>query len=88
VVKVIPPLKLYAWVGEDDVGDTGRFGLKQGVVPAGYIPLVAMDYHLDRLARSEVTTQMEVFAENTGKKRYLVEFQFTGHIVKETSSGQ
>ena len=45
------PLTIYAWVGEDEYG-SGRVGLKQGVVPAGIIPLVAMDYHLDRLQRS------------------------------------
>lgn len=39
------PLAIYAWVGEDEYG-SGKVGIKQGMVPAGIIPLAAMDYHL------------------------------------------
>lgn len=34
-------LKIYAWVGEDEFG-SGEIGLKQAIVPAGVIPMVAI----------------------------------------------
>ncbi|HEY1416699.1 MAG TPA: hypothetical protein VGF41_02305 [Myxococcaceae bacterium] len=45
---------IYAWVGLDEHG-SGRVGIKQGAVPAGYIPLAAMDYDLVKLVRFEMT---------------------------------
>ena len=36
----VEDVELYAWVGEDEFG-SGEIGLKQGLVPAGMIPLVA-----------------------------------------------
>lgn len=77
------PLALYAWVGEDEHG-SGRVGLKQGVVPAGTIPLVAMDYHLDRLAN--LKPQMELQAALYGKKIRLMKFVAT-EIAAETEAG-
>lgn len=77
-------LALYAWVGEDELG-SGRIGLKQGIVPAGMIPLVAMDYHLDRLAK--LMPQMEQQAIKYGKKIRLVKFEAT-EIAAETLGGE
>jgi hypothetical protein len=78
-------LVMYAWVGEDDTGDSGVVGLKQGSTPAGMIPLAAMGHHLDRLAK--LKTQMEALARLTGKKRYLVKF-IGVEIASETLSGR
>lgn len=77
------PIVLYAWVGEDEHG-SGRVGLKQGVVPAGTIPLVAMSYHLDRMAK--LKPQMEAQAAAYGKKIRLVKF-VAAEIAAETEAG-
>jgi len=77
-------LTLYAWVGEDELG-SGRIGLKQGLVPAGYIPLVAMDYDLPKLER--LAPQMEAQSQDYGKKIRLCKFEMT-EIVLETEGGE
>ena len=76
---------LYAWIGEDELG-SGKIGLKQGIVPAGIIPLVAMDYHLDKMAK--LLPQMEAQAASSGKKIRLMKFVATGEIVTETKAGE
>ena len=77
------PLAIYAWVGEDEHG-SGKVGIKQGMVPAGIIPLAAMSYHLDRLAK--LKPQMEIQAAASGKKIRLVKFVAT-EIAAETKAG-
>jgi hypothetical protein len=74
---------LYAWVGEDEYG-SGRVGLKQGIVPAGIIPLVAMDYHLAKMAN--LLPQMEEQAALHGKKIRLCRFVAV-EICAETKAG-
>lgn len=78
-------LVMYAWVGEDEKGD-GRVGIKRGVVPAGYIPLACMGYHLDRLAK--LLPDMEKQAAGSGKKIRLMKFASTGEIAAETKAGE
>lgn len=78
------PLSIYAWIGEDEFG-SGRVGLKQGIVPAGTIPLVAMSYHLDRLAK--LKPQMEAQAAASGKKIRLCKFVIT-EVAAETEAGE
>jgi hypothetical protein len=77
-------MKLYAWIGEDELG-SGKTGIKIGRTPAGYIPLAAMDFHLDRLAK--LKPQMEAMAAHCGKRIYLCKFEFTGEIAAETKAG-
>jgi hypothetical protein len=77
---------LFAWVGEDEF-NSGRIGLKQGLVPAGYIPLVAMDYDRHKIDRAPLRTAMETQARKYGKKIRLVKFVFA-EIVAETTAGQ
>ena len=77
---------LYARVGEDEFG-SGRIGLKQGLVPAGYIPLVTMDYDRYKIERAQVRDAMEMQSEAYGKKIRLVKFVFA-EIVAETTAGQ
>ena len=38
-------VELYAWVGRDELApdETGEIGIKQGLVPAGMIPLVSIN---------------------------------------------
>jgi hypothetical protein len=74
---------LYAWIGEDENG-SGRIGIKQGLVPAGYIPLAAMDYDLHKLER--LREMMELQASGYGKKIRLVRYVFA-EVVAETEAG-
>ena len=78
------PLTIYAWVGEDEYG-SGRVGLKQARVPAGIIPLVAMDYLLDRLANMKPA--MEEQAAASGKKIRLCRFVMAG-VAATTKAGE
>lgn len=77
-------MTIYAWVGEDENG-SGKVGLKQALTPAGMVPLAAMDYHLDRLAR--LLPQLEAQAKLCGKKIRLMKFVSTGDVVAETKAG-
>lgn len=70
-------VELYAWLGEDELG-SGVIGLKQGLVPAGYIPLVATS---NKIARSEIANQMDLQAQTFGKKIYLCRFSFSGVVI-------
>lgn len=79
-------IELCAWIGEDDGSeDTGRIGLKQAIVPAGLVPLVAMDYHKDKL--QALRGQMEDLSSLTGKKRYLCRFVMV-EIIEQTDAGE
>lgn len=81
----IEDLTIVAWVGEDELG-SGKIGLKQGHVPAGFIPLVAMDYDLEKIGRPEVVIQLEAQAATWGKKIRLVRFRFEA-VLEETECG-
>ncbi len=76
---------LYAWVGEDELG-SGRIGLKQGLVPAGFIPLVTMDYDAQKIMRGAIRLAMEQQAKMYGKKIRLVRFRFDA-VIEETEAG-
>jgi hypothetical protein len=67
-----PELLLYAWVGEDEFG-SGEIGLKQGVVPVGLIPLVALSRR--KVDRLEIRQQLQAQADHYGKTIRLVEFR-------------
>jgi len=71
-VSSLSELSIYAWIGEDEHG-SGKVGIKQGLVPAGYIPLCAMNYDLHKLARLQ--PQMQEQARHYGKPIRLVKFQ-------------
>jgi hypothetical protein len=74
---------LYAWVGADDAIDAPRteeFGLKQGVVPAGTIPLVACKE--EKVISQDLINQMMVLVQLTGIPRQLVKFTFEKVILE------
>lgn len=73
-----------AWVGEDELG-SGKVGIKQGMAPAGYVPLAAIDYHRDRM--DKMKPQLEAQAKLYGKKIRLVEYRFH-RVVDETEAGK
>jgi hypothetical protein len=76
--------EIYAWLGEDENG-SGKVGIKQGLTPAGMIPLAAMSYHLDRLAK--LAPAMEQQAARYGKKIRLYKFVAV-EIAAETKAGE
>jgi hypothetical protein len=79
----LPPL--YAWVGMDEYG-SGQIGLKQGVVPAGTIPMVVVDRDLAKLEK--YWPQAEEQARRYNTEIYLVRYwpvevvRITGETVK------
>jgi hypothetical protein len=75
-------IELFAWVGEDELG-SGEIGIKQGHVPAGYIPLVA----ISRDKMSRLAPHMQIQAMHYGKKIRLCRFVFA-EVVDETPSGE
>jgi hypothetical protein len=77
-------IELYAWVGEDEF-KPGEFGLKSGMTPVGWIPLVAVKR--DRMDHPELLRQMQAIANKHGKARRLVRFVYT-EVVMEISPGQ
>jgi hypothetical protein len=80
--KEVTGLELYAWVGRDEYG-SGKFGLKQGVVPAGMIPMVA----IDQKKLDQYWETAEAQAQNWGQKIYLVRLTFA-EVVRETKHGK
>jgi hypothetical protein len=80
--KAIQELELYAWVGRDEHG-SGEFGLKQGLVPAGMIAMVAIDQQkLDKYWGNA-----EAQAAVCGQRIYLVKLAFV-EVVRETKHGE
>jgi hypothetical protein len=78
VPEQLEKLVLYAWVGPNDAFDAkdDNWGLKIGLVPAGIIPLVAVDCWKVEKCRQ----QMKAMAMATGKVRYLARFEFAGVV--------
>jgi hypothetical protein len=77
-------LELFAWVGEDEYG-SGEIGLKQAVVPAGMIPIVAV--RRDKVSRPGIVEQMEAIARTYRKKRYLIRFT-VAEVIDQTEAGE
>jgi hypothetical protein len=75
-------VELFAWLGEDEFG-SGEIGLKQGIVPAGCIPLVAV-----KLAKmAPLTAQMNAQAARYGMKIRLCRFALV-EVLTETEHGK
>ena len=69
--KPLDEIELWAWLGEDELG-SGIIGIKQALVPAGMIPLVA----IDREEMERLTVAMEIQAGLYGKRISLCRFKF------------
>lgn len=74
-------VELYAWIGEDELG-SGEIGIKQALVPAGRIPLVA----IDRAKMEALWPRLDLQARMYGKKIRLCRFRFVD-VVRETTEG-
>jgi hypothetical protein len=80
--KEVQEFEVYAWVGRDELG-SGMFGLKQGIVPAGTIPMVSVSQEkLDKY-----WDQAEKQAEVYGHKIYLAKLAFV-EVIRETKHGE
>lgn len=71
-------LELYAWVGEDELG-SGRIGLKQAAVPAGMIPMVAIDRA--KIDRPDIRLQLFMQTRRYGKTIRLCRFVFAEEVL-------
>ena len=78
-LEALNKVELYAWLGEDELG-SGEIGLKQGLVPAGYIPLVATTR--GKIDRSEIERALAHQSQQFRKSIYLCQFRFNG-VVKQ-----
>jgi hypothetical protein len=67
--------ELFAWLGEDELG-SGAIGLKQAVVPAGCVPLVAC--MKAKMVLPDIIEQLQFQAKTYGKTIRLVRFVFEG----------
>lgn len=69
-------LCLFAWVGEDELG-SGEVGIKQGLVPAGCVPLVSVDEGKMGALKEQLQSQ----ADRYGKTIRLCRFSFKDEIL-------
>jgi hypothetical protein len=77
-------VELFAWLGEDEHGST-VIGLKQGLVPAGMIPLVAVDCL--KVSRGGLLSAMNKQASDYGKKIYLCRYRIE-EVIYTTVEGE
>ena len=80
--RTIENTQLFAWVGKDELNDEDTFGLKQGSVPAGLIPMVS----IDQKKLDKYWPQAEALAAAYGKKIRLVRYRFA-EVIRETKEG-
>jgi hypothetical protein len=74
-------IELFAWLGEDEFG-SGEIGLKQGMTPAGIIPLVAIKQE----SVERYKQQLEMQAASYGKRIKLCRFVLA-EVICETEQG-
>jgi hypothetical protein len=68
---------IYAWIGEDELG-SGVVGIKQGLTPAGLIPLVSVDRA--KLEQKYIKDQLTEQAKKYGKPITLGKFELTEEL--------
>ena len=56
-------------------------------MPAGFIPLVVMDYDSHKIIRPEILVALEAQAATYGMKIRLVRFRFEA-VIRETENGR
>jgi hypothetical protein len=74
---------LVAWIGEDEFG-SGKIGIKQGLVPAGAIPIVAVLDDKHKIAGQHVVTQMQLQADVHKKVIRLVRYEAVEELIVVT----
>jgi len=74
----VKEIALYAWLGEDEFG-SGVVGLKQALVPAGMIPLVAVDN--SKIDQEYIRQAMQAQANAYGKTIRFCKFTFVEEVI-------
>lgn len=64
---------LFAYMGEDEHG-SGEIGIKAALVPAGFIPIVAVDRDRHKIERDGVVDSLHAQAMIYGKQIRLVRY--------------
>ena len=72
-------MSLYGWLGEDEKG-SGVVGLKQALVPAGCIPMVATER--DKMDDPDIRSQLQAQGVMYGKTIRLCRFVFAAELVR------
>jgi len=75
---------LFAWLGADELG-SGEIGLKQALMPAGRVPLVAVKRY--KMESAAIVDAMQMQAEVYGKKIRLCRFVFAEVLVETPAGG-
>lgn len=85
-IQKLKEIELYAWVGEDELG-SGEIGLKQGVVPAGIIPMVSISREKLEKYWNQAEEQAAEQGPYRGKRIHLCRFKLA-EIIKGTEKGE
>lgn len=79
--KLVTRPVLYAYIGMEERTDhPQRVGLKQGITPAGVIPLVVMDFHRDRLDNPLIVDQLQEQADKSRTPIQLARFTYAACV--------
>ena len=81
----VKKIELYAWLGEDELG-SGQVGLKQGIVPAGCIALVAVDE--SKMGQEYIKKGLQQQANRYGKTIRLCKFAFVEEVFTVEPQGK
>lgn len=76
---MLEEIELYAWIGEDEY-NSGEIGIKQALVPAGMIPLVATKK--EKVDQDFIKDQLDKQGNKFGKKIRLCRFKFDGVVTE------
>lgn len=75
-------MEMFAYIGMEEIaGRPQRVGIKQGMVPAGFIPLVVMDYDRAKLMREDVVKQLQAQANKFGQSIRLARFTYIDDVL-------
>ena len=81
----VKEIELYAWLGEDELG-SGVVGIKQCLVPAGFIPLVATKEA--KMSQEMIQQALQSQANAYGKTIRLCKFTFVEEVVTIEPDGK
>jgi len=85
IMADVESVELFAWIGEDELGN-GVIGIKQAVVPAGTIPIVATT--LNKVNQEYLTQSLDAMGKKYGKKIFLCKFKFDSIISEVGNTGE
>ena len=71
--------EMYAWIGEDELG-SGKVGIKQGLCPAGMIPMAMVE--LSKADQDYIRLQLQFQANEYGKTISLVRLRVVEEVIR------